>query len=322
MVYYIKTAIRIIRRLLWSFFITSSVASHHDNLKLSALSVCPEHPKAVVQLAHGMCEHKERYLPFMRFLAENGYAAFIHDHRGHGESVLDKGDLGYFYDGGARALIDDMHLITEHIQSVYPSLPLALFGHSMGSLAVRCYTKRYDRRIKALIVCGSPSANAFTGVMKKIDDLLIHAKGERSRSDIIDTVFSGAFQARFRSEGIENAWLSSDRSVSEAYNADPLCHFTFTLNGYKALLELLTDTYDDCGWKMENPSLPIRFLSGANDPCMVNRSAFARSVEHMRKVGYTNVSSRLFEGMRHEILNETEKELVYADILDFLDKTL
>ena len=299
-----------------------SIASHHDNLQLSVLAVCPEKPKAVVQMAHGMCEHKERYLSFMRFLAAHGYAAFLNDHRGHGESVLDQADLGYFYDGGARALIDDMHLLTEHIRGEYPSLPIALFGHSMGSLAVRCYTKRYDKEISSLIVCGSPSANAFTGMMKKFDDLLIRTKGDRARSDVINTVFSGAFEARFRSEGIENAWLSSDRSVSEAYNADPLCHFTFTLNGYKALLDLLTDTYSDVGWKMENPRLPIRFLSGANDPCMVSRSAFARSVDHMRKVGYTNVSSLLFEGMRHEILNETEKESVYADILDFLEKTL
>ena len=299
-----------------------SIASHHDNLQLSVLAVCPEKPKAVVQMAHGMCEHKERYLSFMRFLAAHGYAAFLNDHRGHGESVLDQADLGDFYDGGARALIDDMHLLTEHIKGEYPSLPIALFGHSMGSLAVRCYTKRYDKEISSLIVCGSPSANAFTGVMKKFDDLLIRTKGDRARSDVINTVFSGAFEARFRSEGIENAWLSSDRSVSEAYNADPLCHFTFTLNGYKALLDLLTDTYSDVGWKMENPRLPIRFLSGANDPCMVSRSAFARSVDHMRKVGYTNVSSRLFDGMRHEILNETEKESVYADVLDFLNNTL
>ena len=299
-----------------------SIASHHDNLQLSVLAVCPEKPKAVVQMAHGMCEHKERYLSFMRFLAAHGYAAFLNDHRGHGESVLDQADLGYFYDGGARALIDDMHLLTEHIKGEYPSLPIALFGHSMGSLAVRCYTKRYDKEISSLIVCGSPSANAFTGVMKKFDDLLIRTKGDRARSDVINTVFSGAFEARFRSEGIENAWLSSDRSVSEAYNADPLCHFTFTLNGYTALLDLLTDTYSDVGWKMENPRLPIRFLSGANDPCMVSRSAFARSVDHMRKVGYTNVSSRLFDGMRHEILNETEKESVYADVLDFLNNTL
>ena len=299
-----------------------SIASHHDNLQLSVLAVCPEKPKAVVQMAHGMCEHKERYLSFMRFLAAHGYAAFLNDHRGHGESVLDQADLGYFYDGGARALIDDMHLLTEHIKGEYPSLPIALFGHSMGSLAVRCYTKRYDKEISSLIVCGSPSANAFTGMMKKFDDLLIRTKGDRARSDVINAVFSGAFEARFRSEGIENAWLSSDRSVSEAYNADPLCHFTFTLYVYKALLDLLTDAYSEVGWKMENPRLPIRFLSGANDPCMVSRSAFARSVDHMRKVGYTNVSSRLFDGMRHEILNETEKESVYADVLDFLNNTL
>lgn len=299
-----------------------TLPSRHDSLTLSVLAISPEEPRAVVQLAHGMCEHKERYLPFMRCLAEHGYACVINDHRGHGASVKDPEDLGYFYDGGAEALIDDMRLVAEEIGRRYPDLPIALFGHSMGSLAVRAYTKRYDRDIKALVVCGSPSASAFAGTLQALDGLLIRAKGGHSRSDVVDAVFGAALESRFRHEGVANSWICSDRAVVDAYNADPLCGFTFTLNGYRALLALLADAYSADGWHCKNPGLPIRFLSGANDPCMVSRAAFGKAVEAMRNMGYVNVTSRLFEGMRHEILNETGHQAVYEDILALLDECL
>ena len=52
--------------------------------------------KGVVQFSHGMAEHKERYYPLMEYLAANGFASAINDHRGHGESVRSKEDRGYF----------------------------------------------------------------------------------------------------------------------------------------------------------------------------------------------------------------------------------
>lgn len=111
-----------------------------DGLELDVLEVVPEGEiKGIFQIHHGMSEYKERYLPFMEYLAANGYVAAIHDCRGHGKSVKIKEDLGYLYRGGARALVEDAHQLTRELKEKWPSLPLILFGHSMGSMVVRMY---------------------------------------------------------------------------------------------------------------------------------------------------------------------------------------
>ena len=110
--------------------------------------------KGVVQFSHGMAEHKERYYPLMEYLAANGFASAINDHRGHGESVRAKEDRGYFYDDTSDFVVEDIHQITTELKKRFPGKPVYLFGHSMGSLIVRKYIKKYDDEISKLIVCG------------------------------------------------------------------------------------------------------------------------------------------------------------------------
>lgn len=124
-----------------------------------------------------MCEHKERYLDFIEYLNDCGYVVIIHDHRGHGKSVLDETDLGYFYGEGARAIVEDVHQLTNYIKKKYPNLPVCLFGHSMGSLVVRNYIQKYDHEINALIVCGSPSKNKLAGLGKLLCKAIAMVKG-------------------------------------------------------------------------------------------------------------------------------------------------
>ena len=132
--------------------------SLYDSLPLSCCAYLPEgEPKGIFQIVHGMCEYKERYDDFMRFLAENGLIAAAHDHRGHGKSVKEEADLGWFGDKKARAVVEDAVLVTRKLKERYPNLPVTLFGHSMGSMVVRCYIQNYDDEIDRLIVCGSPS---------------------------------------------------------------------------------------------------------------------------------------------------------------------
>lgn len=135
------------------------ITSQVDGLELELLVVEPEEVRAVVQISHGMCEHKERYLEFMRFLADHGVASIIHDHRGHGASVKSLNDLGYMYGQGAKGLVEDLRQITRYARKCWTGVPLILLGHSMGSLTVRVYAKQYDSGIDGLIVCGSPSRN-------------------------------------------------------------------------------------------------------------------------------------------------------------------
>lgn len=296
------------------------IRSDYDDLDISVMTVAPQGEiKAVFQFVHGMCEHKERYIPLMEYLAGNGYACIVHDHRGHGKSVKSPDDLGYFYKGGANAMIEDSYKVTQKAKELFPGRDVVLFGHSMGSMVVRSYVKRHDDAISALIVCGSPSDNPLKGIGKALAGLIGIFRGFHHRPDSIHGMSFNAFEKKFASDGRKNAWVCSDDEMLSAYNADPLCLFHFTANGFIGLFGLMQEAYSKKGWKMSNPDLPIMFISGADDPCLGNMKKFGKAVGHMRKLGYKNVESRVYEGMRHEIHNETKRSIVWQDILDFAD---
>ena len=125
--------------------ISKKIKSPVDGLKLDLLVLVPDGtPKGILQIHHGMAEYKERYLPFMEYFAQAGYVTAIHDCRGHGKSVRTKKDLGYMYGGGMDALIEDTAEITRMLKEEWQGVPLILLGHSMGSMVVRCFTKKYD----------------------------------------------------------------------------------------------------------------------------------------------------------------------------------
>ena len=296
--------------------------SGSDGLKLSVLRIEPEEKenvRGVVQLVHGMCEHKGRYTDFMRYLAQNGYITVIHDHRGHGLSVKDPKDLGYFYEGGYHALIEDIHEITLEIKEYAGSdLPFILLGHSMGSLAVRCYIRKYDKELDALCVLGCPSELPGMDAGMALVQTLKKIKGERAHSHLMDLLVLGIpYDSKFRHEGRFCAWLSTDEELINSHNQDPLSMFTFTLNGYENLIRLTKLTYSG-GYEAEKPDLPIRFFSGEDDPCAVSRKDLAKAVGYLKRAGYKNVKARMYEGMRHEILNERKRAKVYRDILEFI----
>lgn len=298
-----------------------TIPSNQDQLPLSVMLITPPEnitPCGILQVSHGMCDHKERYQSFLEYMTKHGYLCIIHDHRGHGKSIRKETDLGYFYTNPGQATVADLHQITEWITKEYPSLPIFLLGHSMGSLIARCYLKQYPDVLDGLILCGSPSAALAMDRMQRMTSRLIERKGKEYHSKWIEKTIYTAFQHPFRSEKRKNAWICSDPTVVETYNQDPLCQFNFTLNGYEALLYFLRTTYDKGDWTVTQPDLPIRFLSGAEDPCRGNDEKFQQAVQRLKTAGYQNVTSHLFPHMRHEILNEQGKAFVYADILETL----
>ena len=146
-------------------------------------------------------------------------------------------------------------------------------------------------------------------------------KGGRAKMKLLDTLaMDMTYEKPFKSENLKHAWVNSDRDAVLAYNADPLCNYTFTINGYKGLIGTTVDTYNAKGWKMANPDLPIAFFSGADDPCAINAEAFEKSVQFLKDRGYKNVQGKMYEGMRHEILNEPEHMKAYEDIAAFLEE--
>ena len=286
--------------------------SQYDGLELSLVMVRPDgEPQCLVQLAHGMSEHKERYLPFMNFLAERGCLCVMNDHRGHGASVRSGQDLGYFYANGDIALTEDMHQITLWLKALYPGKKLFLFGHSMGSLAVRAYCNRYANEIDSLVVCGSPGNNPLLGAGLLAVKLLSLFKGERHRSAFMQNMTVGAFARRFPDPDHPCAWISANMENVIAYEADPLCSFVFTLNGNRALLNLMRRAYRLNSGRSD---LPVHFYSGADDPCMPDEKGFRHAMNCMRQAGYRNVHGHLFPGMRHEILNESDCAAVFDQI--------
>ena len=300
-----------------------SFKSQTDGLEISAMEVVPDGTvKAVLQLVHGMCEYKERYTDFMKFMAEQGIACVIHDHRGHGKSVKDVSHLGYMYEGGAEGLIEDTRVLTLMAKRKYGTeIPYYLLGHSMGSFVVRCYIKKYDADIDKLVVVGSPSKPAGSGLGLGLAKAAEKIKGGEKRLGLLDMLaMEMTYEKPFKAENLKHAWVNSDRDAVIAYNNDPYCNYTFTINGYKNLIQINTDTYSPKGWKMAHPDMPVAFFSGADDPCAINAASFEKSALFLKKVGYTNVEYKMYQGMRHEILNEPEHLMVYQDILDFLNR--
>lgn len=299
--------------------------SKSDGLPLSVAKFAPDTDaeiKGIVQISHGMAEHKERYFPFMEYLVSKGYAAVINDHRGHGASVKSKDDLGYFYDESGRFIMEDLHQITQDIKEHLPGKPVYLFGHSMGSMVVRDYIKKYDDQIEKLIVCGSPSKNPLIGAALVLVAIQRAFKGDRYRSDFIQNLAFGSYSKNIKgSEPVSaNAWLSVNEDDVKEYDACELCGYVFTLNGFRNLFTLMRSIYSADGWAVNNPNLPIMFIAGSEDPVTVSEAKWKESQEFLRKIGYTNVSGKMYQGARHEILNEDIKQEVYDDIVRFMEE--
>ncbi len=296
------------------------IISDQDSLELDCLLIKPNKEiKAIVEIAHGMNEHKERYIDFMKFLAKNGYASFIHDHRGHGKSIKNINDLGYFYEDNASYVVEDLHQINEYLKNKFKDKKIILFGHSMGSMIVRKYISKYAHTIDGLIVCGSPSKNNASKLGLKVVKLLKSIKGERYRSEFVKKLMFGGFDKK----GSEpNSWVCHNKEILKLYNEDELCKYTYTLNGYENIIKLMIDIYNPKIYNRNNLDLPIYFIAGNDDPVIKSKKDFNEAINFLKKIGYHNIDNTLYDDMSHEILNEVNNNLVYDDILNWLNKII
>ena len=299
-----------------------------DGLPLSVLRIEPADPdkiKGIIQIVHGKNEHKQRYHEFMCFAASKGYIVIANDHRGHGDSVLIPEDRGYMYRDGYRALVDDVHEITLEVKEYADGLckgrklPVAMLGHSMGSLAARCYIRRYDADIDKLCLTGSPSKSEKMKSGLRMIRTLENMEGMRAQSRFARFVIMWLpYEFKYRREGMHNSWTNTDRDAVIRQNNDPLCRFAFTLSAFEEMIKMSMEAYSE-DWSPKNPGLPIRFFSGADDPCAKSKQKFAEAVRALKKAGYTNVRGKMYNGMRHDILREKQKHRVFNDIMRFIE---
>ena len=295
-----------------------TLRSQVDNLGISVLVVTPDDaPKAVLQLSHGMCGCKERYMSMMKYMADRGVACVASDHRGHGHSVRSSEDLGYMYDGGYMALVDDLRVVTRWIHRTFPSVPVYLVGHSMGSMAARIYAKYDDSSIDGLVLTGSPSWNPLSRIGRLLSGMMCIMGLSHMRMSWSQRMTSDRYNRPFMSEGYQ-AWTCSDPQVRKEFFDNPVCNFSLTANGSYNVMSMMGETYAGGIWNVTNPDMPIVFISGSDDPIMGSEKKFHESVQNICDRGYTNVTSAIYPGMRHEVLNEIGKEEVWDDIIDFM----
>ncbi len=276
--------------------------------------------KAVIQVAHGMAEHGERYQAFAYYMAYHGYAVFINDHAGHGGSLSAQDDCGYFGEkDGWKGFISDARAITLKAAEKYPGCPIIFFGHSMGSFVARSYVEKYGKDLAGAVFCGTSGFNpaASAGIM--LTNIIAKFKGSRHRSEFIDHIAFGTYNNKIESPRTKFDWLSRDNGEVDEYIKDPLCGFLFTAAGYRDMFTLLKSVSEKRWYKAVPKELPMLIISGEADPVGAYGKGIRQVYSDLKSTGHENVRMKLYEGARHEILNETNAKDVMKDLLEWTD---
>ncbi|RDU70859.1 alpha/beta hydrolase [Helicobacter aurati] len=289
----------------------------------------------IIQIAHGMVEHKNRYEWIGTSLAKRGYIVGISDHRGHGESIsksyLIHNDnhisWGEMEKDGINQSVQDLYKLNQELRSCFRGMKVILLGHSMGSIIARLYLFKYSQTIDTLILSGTPAPNPLINIAILLAKTL-QLFGLKNRGmQLLNQLSFGGFNAsllkklpkgNYQYTGFE--WLCSDPSVVQTYINDPKCRFIFSLQSFLHLFLALRDIYTiKQHANSTSQRMPILFISGDMDAC----GNFGKGVEEAKNIlamqGYNNITLKLYKDSRHEILNETNKQEVLEDILVWLN---
>ncbi len=279
--------------------------------------------KAVIQIAHGMAEHLERYERFASALCEKGYAVYINDHLGHGASIKNRDELGYFGEkDGWKNFIEDCHQLTEIIKKENPSVPVVFFGHSMGSFVARAYSIKYADEIIGAVYCGTAGPNPAAGAGILLTNIIAKLKGTYHRSKLIDKVGFGTYNSKFEGRTAFD-WLSRDNEEVDKYIADDLCGYLFTAYGYRDLFSLLNYVSSAEWFGGLSKDLPVLMIAGAMDPVGEYGKGIEKVYKSLCDAGKTNVQRILYPDARHEILNEKACfDQVCRDVIGWIEEIL
>ena len=288
-----------------------------DGLEIHAYVWHPEGtPKASVQIAHGMAEHAARYERFARVLNGFGYIVYANDHRGHGKSVPQGQAPGHMGEDGWNKAVEDIYLLNRIIAGKHPELPIILLGHSMGSFLAQAYMAEHGGTIAAVALSAT---NGPPGAMNKIGQAVTRLEklrlGGDGHSPVMDSMTFKAFNKAFKPNRTEFDWLSRDEAEVDKYVADPLCGFECSVSTWIGLLDALGHIASDAALEKMNKDMPIYVFSGSEDPVGEKTKGVKRLLAAYKKHGFTHVTHKFYEGGRHEILNETNRDEVMADFI-------
>lgn len=276
-------------------------------------------PKAVIHIIHGMAEHSARYERLAEQLVNQGYHVFAHDHRGHGFTARSKNQLGHFGDRyGWRQVVEDVKVINDLIREVYPTEPLILLGHSMGSFITQKALIKYPKIADGVILSGSTFPNrVLAKSAKMLATLDKRRNGPESRCRTVDFLTFYPYNKAFRPNRTDSDWLSRDPEAVDAYVSDERCGFVCTSQFWIDFSEGLLELYSKKHHSQLPTHIPYMIFSGDRDPVGANGKGVKRLYKKLCGYG-ANVHFKLYPQGRHEMLNETNKGEVEQDIMAWI----
>lgn len=301
------------------------IDSNNKKNKLHIMMWQPDGPiQGILQISHGMIEYIERYDDFARYLAQKGFLVVGNDHLGHGKSVLNEEEFGYFSaTDPSKTVVQDLYKVTHLIKSKYPNIPYFLLGHSMGSFMARRYLMTYGNELDGAIIMGTGEQPYIAlGTGQLLIRLIKLFKPDNYRSLLLEKACFGSYNRHFKPQRTKCDWLSQDTEVVDAYMKDPFCGFIFTLNGYQTLFSTLGFIKRSSHIKQIPPTLPIMMVAGKEDPVGNYGKSVTKVYNRYRKAGIQNISLKLYENDRHELINELDKAQIYQDIYTWVNTQL
>lgn len=303
------------------FYFNSSTGKN----KIHARMCVPDaEPRAIVQIIHGIAEYIGRYDEFMSFLADNGIIAVGTDHLGHGKSIECEEQTGFFaYDNGWDYVVRDEEVLRLAMHENYPELPIIVFGHSMGSFMTRTLLIRYPDAFNAAIISGTGNQGAALvngGLF--MGNLVTGLRGAHHYSKFLNNLAFGSYNKIYENPKTEYDWLSRDEANVQKYIDDPLCGFIPSCSLFRDMMTGVKFITNKKNLTAMNKDMPVYFMSGDMDPVGECGKGVQKAYNNFLEVGMKDVSIKLYPGGRHEMLNEINKDEVYADILAWLNSKI
>lgn len=281
-------------------------------------------PRAVLQIVHGVSEYILRYEPFAAYMTARGFLVVGHDHLGHGGSVPPDGTPLYFGPKGSWSWVaEDIYTLRQQIGKQHPDIPYFMLGHSMGSFLARTYLIRWPGTLDGAILMGtgqmSPALIAGGKAVAAAESKRI---GEDQPSPVVTKLSFGTYNKIFAPNRTDFDWLSVNEENVDAYIADPLCGGNASIGLFREMLGGMSYIAKPENLKKMNLNTPILFISGAMDPVGDCGKGVMRAYESFRKAGVRDLAVKLYPDLRHEILCEIQKEIVFEDVWSWLNETL
>ncbi|WP_296405720.1 alpha/beta fold hydrolase [Psychrobacter sp.] len=280
--------------------------------------------KATLLIVHGMTEHSGRYAEFSQYLADHDIAVLAYDQLGHGRSIRNADELGFFSKSHpVQTLLKDVILMADKLKLQYPDVPHFIMGHSMGSFIVRNVLQVHNSEFAGAIIMGSSDYNPLVKAAYPITKTLNKLQPHRHNS-VLATGINKFLRSQIKDKSIKSdyAWLCNNPKAIAEYESDPLCGFDFTNNGFWTLVKLM-DTGLAKNWaETIEHDFPMLLISGDDDPVGNMGKGIRKLYKRMKKQGFEELEMKLYTGMRHEPLHEVESIKVLEDLLFWIDKNI